>query len=65
MALVLEAADGVTSKDLAILLRCPTDVVRRRLAEMKRDGLIAGTGEFRRDAAVVKAAPQMMSAMTG
>lgn len=57
--LLAASDDGLTSRDLAIALRCPRASIRRLLGALKLEGMIYGTGEYRAGAAVVTAVPQM------
>ena len=63
LLLLEESVDGLTSKDLAILLRCPRATIARRLEELKVLDQVEGTGEYRADAAVVRATMQRSLAM--
>lgn len=56
--LIASSESGVTSRDLAIALRCPRPVIARRLSELKAEGLIRGTGEYEAGAAIVTVTPQ-------
>lgn len=58
-ALLEKSPAGLTSKYLAAVLQCPGYKIRKELVEMKMRGQIVGTGEYRRQAAVVVLAPQL------
>jgi DNA-binding IclR family transcriptional regulator len=57
--LLEQAPEGLTSKYLAAALQLPRTTVRKQLVDMKAEGQIRGTGEYRRYAAVVVLAEQL------